>query len=117
MVKAAILLDQLHMEWENLNCFWKQSGKPYQFPELVNLHDQAECYLVIAAADMKTLAGLTLARKNPGFDPNKPVIWVDLSNKVANIFGSTTQLVKEIKAEEYETARNIRRLIARLLVS
>ena len=117
MVKAAVLFDQSLIDWRGLDCIWQHSGKPYEFPDLVDTCDQAECYLVIATANQAALSGLALAQEADGFDPNKPVIWIDLTHKIADIFGSTSLLMSEIWNKERENERNIRRLIAHLLGS
>ncbi|MEJ2488108.1 MAG: hypothetical protein P8Y68_20510 [Anaerolineales bacterium] len=117
MIKAALLLDQSRSKWKDLNCLWSQSRKPYPFPEIVEASEHADCYLVIAAPDITALGGLILAKKKSGFDPHKPVIWIDPDQKLADVFGSTSQLIDEIRTKERATERNIRRLIARLLVS
>ena len=117
MVKAAVLLDQSLRDWRGLDCIWQHSGKPYEFPDIVDTGNQAECYLVIAAANQAALSGLANVQGTEGFDPNKPVIWIDLTTKIADIFGSTSLLMSEIWTKERENELNIRRLIAHLLGS
>jgi len=117
MVNAKILVNHSRRDFRKLDCIWQHSGKPYQFPELVDQHDEAQCYLVIAAADQAALADLALAQEKIDFDPNKPVIWIDLIYKIADIYGSTSLLMAEIWTKEREHERNIRRLIAHLLGS
>jgi hypothetical protein len=117
MLKAAVLLDQSRKDWKGMNCLWSQSRTPCQFPELVDFEDQADCYLVIAAADLAALAGLARVQDRVGFDSNRPVIWIDYDHKEVDVFGCTAQLIAKIRTKMRDTESNIRRLVARLLVS
>lgn len=114
MIKAAILLNQSRRDWKDLDCVWRYSGKKYQFPELIDSRDQAECYLVIAGVSKATLEELGFAQENEDFDPNKPVIWIDYPRKLVDIFGTTSLLMAEIQEAEYKKERGIRRLIDHL---
>lgn len=117
MLKALVLLDQSRKDWKGINFLWQQSKRPFQFPELVEVEDQADCYLVIAAADPAALAGLVSVQERVGFDPTKPVIWIDHDHKVVDAFGCTSKLIAVIRSKLHDTESNIRRLMARLLVS
>lgn len=114
MFKAAVLLNHSLRDWRELECVWRYSGKKYQFPEMVESYDQAECYMVIASASNTTLLELTLAQEKNDFDPNKPVIWIDHTSKLVDIFGSTSLLMAEIQEAEFKKEKGIRRLIEHL---
>jgi hypothetical protein len=117
MLKASVLLDQSRKDWRGMNCLWSRSGKRCEYPELVDVEDQAECYLVIAAADLAALAGLARVQDRVSFDPTRPVIWIDYEHQEVDVFGCTAQLIAEIRKKMRDTESNIRRLVARLLVS
>jgi hypothetical protein len=113
-IRAAVLLDQSRGNWQDINHVWQHSGTHFQFPEIVDSHQHAECYLVIAASSRAAVSKLTLVQSIKEFDPNKPVIWIDHTRKVVDIFGCTSLLMAEIRAGEREKERGIRRLIEHL---
>lgn len=113
VIRAAILLDQSRGNWHELNHAWQHSGTRFKFPVLVGF-DKAERYLVIAGISQATLSELGAAQEQKGFDPNKPVIWIDHTRRMVDIFGSTSLLMAEIRQAESDKERGIRRLIEHL---